>query len=211
MRGHTRSCLAMLALILMLLAGCTGGEQAGGEEQASSAGSAGEAAVDTASIPSAAARSRGVSVPERSGEDELEPLIVLQDIVYEWRLSPDRGLHVKLGFINPHDTYARARGYVFVIASASASGGGVSGVYPWNAELGEDGMPEDHTDGSHLLYRRDQEISGLIPYRNATGYYDVMRVLVYSEEGDLLIDNTLDLDVTGEPSGPMKPPVDLTL
>ena len=43
-----------------------------------------------------------------------------------------------------------------------------------------------------------------IPYRAGDGYYDHIRILVYREEGGITIDLDYDLDVTGEPSGPIE-------
>ncbi len=212
MRTGARASLVALGVLLAVLAGCSGGEQEvesdipeGGEQSGSAV------ADDGRTAPTSGARSRGVATIEGKDDDGLEPLVVLQDIVYDWRVAPERGLHVTLGFINPNDTYERARGYVFIVASSRESSGSVYGVYPWDAELGEDGLAADYTDGMHLLYRRDQEIRASIPYRNASGYYDVLRILVYSEDGDVLIDNTVDLEVSGEATGPVRPPVDLAL
>ena len=212
MNSWARASLVVLAALIAVLAGCSGEEQEPGADVPEGGDQSGTAVVDDGrSTPSPEARSRGVATIEADDEDGLQPLVVLQDIVYEWRVSPERGLHVTLGFINPNDTYERARGYVFIVASSRASSGAVYGVYPWDIDLGEDGLPVDYMDGMHLLYRRDQEIRASIPYRNASGYYDVLRILVYSEDGDVLIDNTVDLEVSGEPTGAVRPPVDLTL
>jgi len=212
MRTGARASLIALAVLLVVLAGCSGGEQEATSDVPEGGDQSGSAVTDDdRSAPSPGARSRGVATIEADEDDGLQPLVVLQDIVYEWRVSPRRGLHVTLGFINPNDTYERARGYVFIIASSRASSGAVYGVYPWDVELGEDGLAVDYMDGMHLLYRRDQEVRASIPYQNASGYYDVLRILVYSEDGDVLIDNTVDLEVSGEPTGAVRPPVDLTL
>jgi len=212
MRMRTWGALVSLAVLLAVAAGCS----SGGDQESAADVPADETAETSAegsapSTPSSGARSRGVATIERNEDDALEPLVVLDSITYEWRVEPERGLSISLGFINPNDTYERARGYVIAIASYRESSGAVYGVYPWDAELTEEGFAEDHTEGSHLLYRRDQLVRGFIPYGNASGYYNVLRVLVYSEDGDVLIDNTLDLEVSGEPTGRMTPPVDLTL
>jgi len=199
-------------MFLAVLAGCSGGDQETETDVSEGGDHAGAAVTDDGeSMPSAEARSRGVATSPADENDELQPLVVLDDIVYDWRVSPERSLHVTLGFINPNDTYERARGYVFIIASSRASSGAVYGVYPWNAELDDSGLPVDYMDGTHLLYRRDQDVKASIPYQNVSGYYDVLRIIVYSEEGDVLIDNTIDLEVTGEATGPVKAPVDLDL
>ncbi len=212
MRTGARASLVALAVLLAVLAGCSGGEQETESDVPEGGDQSGSAVADDGrATPSPGARSRGVAAIEADEDEGLQPVVVLQDIVYEWRVSPQRGLYVTLGFINPHDTYERARGYVFLIASSRASSGAVYGVYPWGIELGEDGLAADYMDGTHLLYRRDQEIRASIPYENATGYYDVLRILVYAENGDVLIDNTIDLEVSGEPTGAVRPPVDLTL
>ena len=212
MSGGVKVSLVALLALLAALVGCSGGGEGAESSVPEGEGQTGSVTADAGVLtPSPAARSRGVATIETDEDGELKPLVVLQDIVYEWRVSPERGLHVKLGFINPNDTYERARGYVFIIASSRASSGAVYGVFPWNAEIGEDGLAVDHTDGAHLLYRRDQDIRASIPYENASGYYDVLRILVYAEDGDVLIDNTIDLEISGEATGPIKPPADLAL
>ncbi len=212
MRIAARASLVALAVLLAVFAGCSGGGQEDASETPMDDEALASGAADAEAPPvSRAAQSRGVAVVEHDEGGKLQPLVVLGEVVYEWRVAPERGLYVTLGFINPNDTYERARGYVFVIASSRASSGVVYGLYPWNAELGDDGLAVDYMEGTHLLYRRDQEVRGFIPYKNASGFYDVLRVLVYSEAGDMLIDNTMSLEVSGEPTGPTRPPVELTL
>ncbi len=212
MRTGTRASLVALAVLLAVLAGCSRGDQEAESDVPEGGDQSGAAVADDGrSMPSSEARSRGVATTRVDENEGLQPLVVLKDIVYDWRVTPERTLHVTLGFINPHDTYERARGYVFIIASSRASSGAVYGVYPWNAELDADGLVVDHTDGTHLLYRRDQEVKASIPYRNVSGHYDVLRILVYAEDGDVLIDNTIDLDVSGEATGSVRAPVDLDL
>ena len=128
-----------------------------------------------------------------------EPEVLLDGIEYEWRESPERGLHIILSFSNPNMTYERARGYVFAIASSSLDGD--SHVYPWNTEL-TDGEPADYRDGTHLLYRDEQQVSAFLPHQGGVGYYDRLKVLVYDEDGELLIGQTYELEVDGTPSGP---------
>jgi hypothetical protein len=151
-----------------------------------------------------AARARGIAVVEEETEGDVEPEVLLGTLEYEWRESPERGLRVEARFVNPNVTYERARGYVFFVASSSLDG--ASGVYPWNAGL-RDGEPEDHRDGAHLLYRDDQTVSAFLPYRGGVGYYDRLKVLVYDEDGEVLIGQTYELEVDGTASGPkeMKP------
>jgi hypothetical protein len=213
MRVQGRALLAALVVLLAIFAGCSGGERESGAGNTPGDGTGASSDVaDAAPTPSSRVeQSRGVATVERHDDDGLQPLVVLDEIIYEWRLTPQRGLQVSLGFLNPNDTYERARGYLFAIASSRASSGSVYGVYPWNAKMGSDGLPADYTEGTHLLYRRDQGVRAFIPYENASGFYDVLRVLVYSESGEVLIDNTVSLEVHGEATGPLKPPVDLIL
>lgn len=185
--------------VLVALCGCGGeveGEAAPEADVAerSESRSAGRDASD-------AARSRGLPVESEAGDEAVEPEVLLGSMMYEWRVSPERGLYIQMEFVNPNITYERARGYVFAIASSSLDGS--SGVYPWDAAL-KDGEPEDYRDGTHLLYRDDQEVSAFIPYRGGVGYYDRLKLLVFDEDGELLIGQTYELDVDGSPSGPRR-------
>lgn len=197
-RWMTRAAaLAVLGSLFVLAAGCTGDadDAAPREEQTERSGASTERTA-----PSDAARSRGLPVDSKDEEaEEVRPEVTLDSMTYEWRESPDRGLHVRLEFVNPNVTYERARGYAFLIASSSL--GGDTGVYPWNAGL-SDGEPKDHRDGTHLLYRDDQTVSAFIPYRGGVGYYDRLKMLVYDEDGELLIGQSYELELDGSPSGP---------
>lgn len=143
----------------------------------------------------AVARSRGVATGQSETRESPSPQMLLSELTYEWRTSPERGLMVSLDFINPADTYERARGYVFLVAESSATG--QTGVYPWNARMAE-GLPEDYTEGTHLLYRTTQQVRGFIPYEGSGGPYDKLRLLVFREDGRLLIDKTYALELAGE-------------
>ncbi len=205
--------LRFILLLAILLAVTIGGCSASGDDAATE--SSGTETENTAQESeeggsSRAALGRGVSTGDEEEDAALSPEIRLVEFTYEWRVSPKQGLQVDLSFENPHDTYERARGYVFVVAGYTSSRGAVSGVYPWNAEL-RDGLPSDYSDGSHLLFRREQAISAFIPYENSEGYYDNIRLFIYTEEGDLLKDQHYELDVTGEPTGVRKPKVQFNL
>ncbi|MBD3368337.1 MAG: hypothetical protein GF405_09250 [Candidatus Eisenbacteria bacterium] len=200
-RAACRAALAAaLAAVVALGAGCSGSEA--GREQAQAEADAGERGTGSTdgSVPSEAARSRGLAVRDEADEvEEVKPEIVLQTVVYEWKESPERGLRVVFEFVNPNVTYERARGYAFAVASSTS--GGRPGAYPWDAEL-VNGEPEDYRDGTRLLYRDDQTVSAFIPYSGGVGYYDRLKVLVYDEDGDLLIGESYELELDGSPSGP---------
>ena len=145
------------------------------------------------------AASRGVA--EKVQEDDAEeaaPQVLLTALTYEWRTVPENGLQVTLEFTNPAGTYERARGYVFLIAQGTGSGSRISSVYPWNTTIVE-GLPEDYTDGTHLLYRDRQEVRALIPYPGSGGYFETLKLLVFHDDGRLLTNRTYDLDITGVP------------
>jgi hypothetical protein len=159
---------------------------------------------DASEEPSEAARSRGVPPHERRDEaEEAEPQIAMRGFSYEWRVAPEKGLHIKIDFFNTRDTYARARGYLFIVASSNTMPSVPEGVYPWDARF-EEGEPAKHTDGNRLLFRDEIEARVFIPYTRAEGYYDHVRILVYREDGGVAIDLDYELDVTGEPTGPVE-------
>ena len=180
----------LVALVgCLALAGCTSSE---------------EPAVEAEPEPldeetAAVARTRGVATSAHAEDaEEASPQVVLSELTYEWRTHPDRGLQVILDFTNPVTTYERARGYVFLIATSTMSGREVTGVYPWNTDM-EGALPEDYTDGAHLLYRDHQQVRGFIPYSPADGHYQMLRVYVFHEDGRLLTNRTYDLEITGAP------------
>ena len=146
----------------------------------------------------AVAGTRGVARSERRDDMEPKPQVVLSEMTYEWRVSPDRGIHVTLDFTNPADTYERARGYVFLIAESAVSGSPVRGVYPWNISM-DGNLPKDHTDGTHLLYRERQQVRAFIPYPRPDGRFETLRLYVFHENGRLLTNRTYELDFTGAP------------
>lgn len=146
----------------------------------------------------AAARTRGVVYRDRDEAAEATPQVVLSEMTYEWRTSPDRGLHVTLNFTNPADTYERARGYVFLIAESTRSGSLVQGVYPWNTRM-DGNLPEDYTDGTHLLYRESQQVRAFLPYPRSDGHFETLKLYVFHENGKLLTNRTYELDFTGAP------------
>ena len=178
--------LMLVFLGCLAVAGCTSSE---------------DPAVETEPEPldektAAVARTRGVAEGGPGENSEPRPQVVLSEMTYEWRTSPDRGLHVTLDFTNPADTYERARGYVFLIAESTRSGSLIRGVYPWNTSM-DGNLPEDYTDGTHLLYRERQQVSAFIPYTRSDGHFEILRLYVFHENGKLLTNRTYDLTLTG--------------
>ena len=172
----------------LMLAGCTGSE---------------EPAAKPAPEPldeetTASAVTRGVSPKVHVDDaDEAKPQVVLAELTYEWRTSPERGVQVTMEFTNPVRTYERARGYVFLVAESTMSGSRITGVYPWKVAMRE-GLPEDYTGGTHLLYRDSQQLRAFIPYTGSSGYYETLRLFVFHEDGRLLTNRTYDMKITGE-------------
>ena len=145
------------------------------------------------------AASRGVAEKLKDeNADEATPQVLLTALTYEWRTVPEKGLQVTLEFTNPVRTYERAKGYVFLIAQGTASGSQIRSVYPWNTTFVE-GLPEDYTDGTHLLYRDRQEVRAVIPYPGSSGYFETLKLLVFHENGRLLTNRTYELNITGVP------------
>ena len=180
--------LALVFLVCLVVVGCTSSD---------------EPAVEPAPEPldeetAAVAGTRGVAGSGRSDNMEPKPQVVLSEMTYEWRTSPDRGLYVTLDFTNPADTYERARGHVFLIAESTGSGSLIRSVYPWNTSM-DGNLPEDHTDGTHLLYRDRQQVRAFIPYPRSSGYFEILRLYVFHENGRLLTNRTYELDFTGAP------------
>jgi hypothetical protein len=204
-----RDRIAVVAIVVfasLIVCSCarTDSEDAGASDSESHSGQGSWRGRDDAEIPSEAARSRGVpSYEQRERPEEGEPQIALRGLTYEWRLEPEKGLQVRLDFVNTRDTYARARGYLFLVATSKAYPSAPAGVYPWDARF-EDGRPEKHTDGNRLLFRDELESRAFLPYRASEGYFDHLRILVYDEAGAVVIDLDYDLDITGEPTGPME-------
>lgn len=182
--------LIVVLLGCLVFPGCTGSD---------------EPAVETDSTPepepldeetAIAARSRGVADDAQSYSEDAKPQVVLRELTYEWRTVPQKGLQVALDFTNPAGSYERARGYVFLIAGSTMSGTPVTGVYPWNTVL-DGGLPEDYTDGTHLLYRDRQLVRGFIPYAESEGHYETLTLYVFHEDGRLLTNRTYDLEISG--------------
>jgi hypothetical protein len=157
------------------------------------------------------ARTRGVVGDEGPDPDEVSPQVLLSEMRYEWRATPERGLLVELEFTNPADSYERAKGYVFLVAEYQVNGSAVeTGIYPWNTRIVE-GLPEDFSQGTHLLFRETQTVRAFIPYERGGGHYNTLKLHVYHEDGKLITNRTYELDITGEPgeSGSFRPGFDL--
>lgn len=200
-RGTTLVWVALLGLLLV--AGCTGGSEEAVERPAS--GSESEPLDEKTA---AAAQTRGVR--SAAPKDDPKPQVVLAEMSYEWRTSPDRGLHVGLHFTNPAGGYERARGYVFLIAESTMTGSHIRAVYPWNVVM-DGGLPANHTDGAHLLYRDRQLVEAFIPYERSDGHYETLRLYVFDEGGRLLTNREYELAITGRTGegGTVKPGFDL--
>lgn len=156
------------------------------------------------------AKSRGAITEAPDQSEPASPEIVVEDLTYEWRTSPETALSVIVDFLNPHETYERARGYVFLVATSSGGAGRPTGVFPWDAAF-DGGVPVDFTDGRHLLFRKAEQVRATIPYKQPEGYYDLLRLIVYSEDGALIIDSTIDMEITGEATGPLRPQTTSTM
>jgi len=193
----------ILSALILVFAGCSTEEQVAKQDE-----TRGDGGVVESEDASDASRSRGVSVEEE--EEEERPTIVVGELEYEWRHVPQRGLYVRILFVNPRETYARARGRVFLIAESSVASAPTTGIYPWDAELDGD-EPTNYRDGANLLFRVDQEVRAFLPYTAWDGYYDSLRLLVFEDDGDVLIDRLQPLEITGEPSGIVKVQPELTL
>ncbi len=191
--------LCAAALVMSTLVGCSETREDAPESDRSDA-------VSEAAAPrpvSDAAKARGLSVQREDEEPADGPAVALDGVAYDWRLIPDKGLVVTLEFGNENEVFERARAYVFLVAEYSARRSVNRGVFPLNVEFDGD-RPVDYTAGTHILYRKDHTMKCFIPYTYREGYYDSLRVIVYSEEGDVLINRTYHLDVTGEPTGLVK-------
>jgi hypothetical protein len=198
--------VAVILLASLTACSCTrsGSEDAGASDSDSRPREGAWGGSNDSDVPSEAARSRGVPPYERREEsEEGEPQIAIRGLSYEWRLEPQKGLHVRIDFVNTRDTYARVRDYLFLVATSTAYPSAPAGVYPWDARF-EAGRPEKHTDGNRLLFRDELESRAFLPYRAAEGYFDHLRILVYNEDGTVAIDLGYDLEITGEPSGPIE-------
>jgi hypothetical protein len=188
-----RTALAFVLAVCLGLFGCSKtGDRAGGQK--------GTASQDSGA--SDAAASRGVASGEAEDAGPAEPSIVLDTITYEWVVSPERGLQVELGFVNPGKDVGRAKGYAFVIAGSSADPA-VVGVYPWNAKL-VNGAPTNYAAGGRILFWDEQKMALSIPYKERSGCFDTVRFLVYDDEGRTVLDETHELPITGEPTGRKK-------
>jgi len=198
--------VALIFLASLAVCSCsgTGSEEQGAPGSSDAEGDVGWRRSAEEAPPTDAARSRGV--PPHTPRDEMEeaePQIAVRGFGYEWRLEPQKGLHVRIDFVNTRETYERARGYLFLVASSSSTPSAPEGLYPWDARF-EAGVPEKHTDGNRLLFRKDLEVRAFIPFTVGDGYYDHLRIVVYREDGATAIDLDYDLNITGEPTGPMK-------
>ena len=60
-------------------------------------------------------------------------------------------------------------------------------------------LPEDYTDGAHLLYRDSQQVRAFLPYPRSDGSFETLRLYVFHENGKLLTNRTYELDFTGAP------------
>lgn len=195
-------------IVLACLGACSCSRDASERADASDSGSSAEEGAwggrDERTAPSVAARSRGVPPHARRGDlDEAAPQIAIRGFDYEWRLEPDKGLQVRIDFVNTRQTYERARGYLFLVATSSTVPGIQPGVYPWDARF-QEGYPESHTDGTRLLFRDALEARAFIPFRQGDGYFDRLKILVYHEDGRIAINLDYDLEITGEPTGPIE-------
>jgi hypothetical protein len=192
MRG-TVQVIASLCAVCLLAAGCGGSSEKPEIRNK-------EAAHESAPLDektAAAARTRGVPT-DGSGESvEAGARVVMTELTYEWRQTPERGLQVVMEFANPVGGNTRARGYVFLTAHSVLSGRSVTGVYPWDVQLRDDGIPLRPTDGTHLLFRDRQQVRAFIPYPDADGYYETMRVMVFHEDGRLIINRPYNLELSG--------------
>jgi len=144
----------------------------------------------------AAARTRGVPTTDYGKEEAPSPKVVLESLSYEWQQSPDRGLLVTMEFVTHSDSYERAKGYVFLVAEA-AQYGVAPVVYPWNVRFDGD-LPEDYTDGAHLLYRDSQTVRAFLPYGGGDGYFNRLRLYLFTEDGRLRTGRNYDLEITGQ-------------
>lgn len=186
--------LVVVVLGCLVLAGCTSSDEPEVQSEAASEGAPEPEPLDEEA--SAAARTRGVPPEERVYDTDAKPQVVLGELTYDWRTTPERGLQVALDFTNPAGSYERARGYVFLIARSIMTGSHIEGVYPWNTVMNGE-LPEDYTDGTHLLYRERQLVRGFIPYPSAEGYFETLTLYVFHEDGRLLTNRTYDLEITG--------------
>jgi hypothetical protein len=199
----------ILVLLAVTAVTCAAGCSRSNEEAA--VPESGEATMETSEerVTSEAARARGLRVESDEGE-EGSPVVTLEEVVYEWQVQPSVGLLVSLEFGNDNVVFERARAYVFLTTWYSERASANRGVFPLDAEIGEQD-PVDYTSGTHIVYRQDHTMKCFIPYTYREGYYDSLRLLVYSEEGELIIDQGYDLEITGEPSGRVKMKPVLTL
>jgi hypothetical protein len=189
------SVLCLAVFMCLPLAGCGGSKEP--PEGSGEAAKANSEPLDEEEA--AAARTRGVATEQRPDESETGVRVVLTDLTYTWQETPEKGLQVVMDFGNPLGGNTRARGYVFLVAQSILPGKLVTGVYPWGTTLDEGGMPVDPTVGSHLLYRDRQQLRAFIPYTWGDGYFETLKVLVFHENGRLIVNRPYDLGLTGAP------------
>jgi len=206
MRRSTLLAACLVIALAALVGGCSRGEPETEESRAEASAEvdAGSRAQSGGEQPvSRAAAARGVPVDEtRAGN---APSIVVKDLSYAWSASPEPELRVTMKLGNTNDVRGRARGYVVVAAVSSERGATSRGTYPQEAHF-EGQMPTDPAKGEHVSFRGDETVSAVIPYRVGDGgHFDELRIIVYDEEGGLLVDLGYDLAITGESTGEAEP------
>ncbi len=194
-------------MAVIALPGCSGKEEATPRTEAGEVESGNQEETQTAEA-SRAAKARGV--PVGGEEPEAGPVVTMEGLTYDWRLEPEKGLLVTIEFGNENEVFERARAYVFIVAWYSAREGSSRGTFPWGVDF-DGNEPVDYTKGTHIVYRKDHTLKCFIPYRDREGYYDTLRVIVYSEDGEALKDQRYQLDVDGVPTGTVKTRPVLTL
>ena len=173
-------CVALVMLLALALAGCSGGEENAGTRDEPGAG------TQSPDRPTSAARSRGVRETEQETSTD-EPRIVVEKVELSWRTSPERGVQAMIDLVNDTESdIARAKGHVFLIARSSANAEKV-GVYPWSASL-VDGRPRGFRDGARVTFLDRDRVQAFIPYGGGEGYYDTVTLLVYDFDGNLVIE-----------------------
>ena len=182
--------ITTIIVLAAALAGCSGG------------GDAKQEGDESGSTVSEAAASRGVAGEGGDETSSADPVVVLETVEYEWRTSPERGLEVWLRLSNPGKDTGRAKGYAFAI-TGSDSDPAAHGVYPWNATL-KDGEPADFERGARLAYWEETDLSFFIPYKERAGCWNTLRLLVYGVDGQVVVSETHELPITGEPTGRQK-------
>lgn len=133
--------------------------------------------------------------PEEATAEDLEPVVPLAGIadVEDFEITREPGkVTVNFNLKNESQGEEPLSGYIHIIATGKFNGGSWWKIYP-RGEM-ENDFPINYRAGQPFIIQRFKPVQGSFEYTPEQGAPDLIRVVAYDNNGNLIYDSSFEVD-----------------